>query len=107
MTRIDTTAAPDVPFRSDDVFAAVGEAPYEWRIDSDALAWGPNAADVLKIADPHLIATGRAFAKLLDPDNLHTRFDAIMRSSAADKGVGVAYQVQYGLRPRPGTDTKL
>ena len=107
MTRIDTTTASDVPFRSDDVFAAVGEAPYEWRIDSDALAWGPNATDVLKITDPNLIATGRAFAKLLDPDNVHTRFEAIMRATAADKGAGVAYQVQYGLRPRPGTDAKL
>jgi diguanylate cyclase (GGDEF)-like protein len=107
VTRIDTTTGPDVPFRSDDVFAAVGEAPYEWRIDSDAIAWGPNAADVLKIIDPHLIATGRAFAKLLDPDNVHTRFEAIMRSNAADKGAGVPYQVQYGLRPKPGTDAKL
>ena len=56
MTRIDTTTGPDqpaatseVPFRADEVFAAVGEAPYAWRIDSDALAWGPNAVDVLKI----------------------------------------------------------
>ena len=107
MTRIDTTTAADVPFRSDDVFAAVGEAPYEWRIDSDVLAWGPNAIDVLKITDANLIATGRAFAKLLDPDNVHTRFEAIMRTTTADKGAGVAYQVQYGLRPKPGTDTKL
>jgi diguanylate cyclase (GGDEF)-like protein len=107
VTRIDTTTASDVPFRSDDVFAAVGEAPYEWRIGSDALAWGPNAADVLKITDPNLVATGRAFAKLLDPDNVHTRFEAIMRATTADKGAGVPYQVQYGLRPRPGTDAKL
>src|SRR5262249_7125789 len=107
VTRIDTMTGPEVPFRSDDVFAAVGEAPYEWRLDSDALAWGPNAADVLKIAHVHLIATGRAFAKLLDPDNVHTRFEAIMRSIAADKGAGVPYQVQYGLRPKPGTEAKL
>ena len=112
MTQIDTTtihpdAARDSAFQSTEVFAAVGEAPYAWRIDSDALAWGDNAVEVLKVADPHLIASGRAYAKLLDPDNVQTRFDAIMRTSATDKGAGVPYQIQYGLRPRPGTDAKL
>ena len=81
VTRIDTPTSPDppdAPFRPDDVFAAVGEAPYAWQLDSDALAWGPNAVDVLKLSDPQLIASGRAFAKLLDPDNVHTRFEAIV-----------------------------
>jgi diguanylate cyclase (GGDEF)-like protein len=114
VTRIDTTtgsgqpaATSGVPFQSHEVFAAVGEAPYEWRIDSDALAWGANAAEVLKITDLALIASGRAFAKLLDPDNVDTRFEAILRSSETDSGAGVAYQLQYGLQPTPGTDAKL
>jgi diguanylate cyclase (GGDEF)-like protein len=114
VTRIETPTGSDHPdpareaaFQSTDVFAAVGEAPYEWRIDTDALAWGDNATEVLKVADLRLIASGRAFAKLLDGDNVHTRFDAITRASAADKGAGVPYQVQYGLRPKPGTDAKL
>src|SRR5262249_39197300 len=114
VTRNDTTTGPaqpiaaaDVPFHSNDVFAAVGEAPYEWRLDSDALTWGANAAEVLKVSDPQLIASGRAFAKLLNPDNVHTRFDAVTRATGADKGGGVPYQVQYGLRPKPGTDAKL
>src|SRR5262249_36493667 len=107
VTRIDTTTAADVPFRSDDVFAAVGEAPYEWRIDSDALAWGPNAVDVSKSPNATLTATGPASPKRVDPENGHTRSEAIMRTPPADKGAGVAYQVQYGLRPKPGTDPKL
>jgi diguanylate cyclase (GGDEF)-like protein len=112
VTQIDTTAvhpdaARDSAFQSTEVFAAVGEAPYAWRIDSDALAWGDNAVEVLKVSDPHLIASGRAYAKLLDPDNVQSRFEAVMRTSATDKGAGVPYQIQYGLRPRPGTDAKL
>ena len=112
MTQIDTTAvhpdaARDPAFESTEVFAAVGEAPYAWRIDSDALAWGDNAVEVLKVSDPHLIASGRGYAKLLDPDNVQSRFDAVMRTSATDRGAGVPYQIQYGLRPRPGTDAKL
>jgi diguanylate cyclase (GGDEF)-like protein len=106
VTQIDTTADHPV-FQWIEVFAAVGEAPYEWRIDSDALAWGANAVEVLKVADPQLITSGRSYAKLLDPDTVQTRFDAVMRTSAKDKGAGVPYQVQYGLRPRPGTDAKL
>jgi len=112
VTQIDTTAvhpdaARDPAFESTEVFAAVGEAPYAWRIDSDALAWGDNAVEVLKVSDPHLIASGRGYAKLLDPDNVQSRFDAVMRTSATDRGAGVPYQIQYGLRPRPGTDAKL
>ena len=114
VTRNETTAGSDqhaatsdVPFQADEVFAAVGEVPYAWQVDTDALAWGPNAADVLKVTDPRLIASGRAFAKLLDPDSVHTRFDVVARSGTADKGTGVPYQIQYGLRPRPGTDAKL
>ena len=46
--------------------------PYEWRIDTDALTWGANAAEVLQVARSRaLIATGRAYAELLDPDNTH------------------------------------
>jgi len=112
VTRIETTADhPDTSrepaFQSAEVFAAVGEVPYVWSIDSDALAWGVNAADVLKVSDLRLIASGRAFAKLLDHDTVQSRFDAVMRTSATDKGAGVPYQVQYGLRPKPGTDAKL
>jgi diguanylate cyclase (GGDEF)-like protein len=112
VTRFETTAdlsvpAPDAPLEAMTVLAAVGEAPYEWRVDTDALAWGRNAAEVLRIADMSLVASGRAFAKLLDPDNVQTRFDAVMRTSAADKGQGVPYQVQYAMRPKPGTDAKL
>ena len=29
--------------------ASIGEAPYEWSIDSDVLAWGANATEVLSV----------------------------------------------------------
>jgi len=32
--------------------ASVGEVPYAWSIESDALVWGANATAVLKFADP-------------------------------------------------------
>jgi diguanylate cyclase (GGDEF)-like protein len=103
--QLDAARQPDV--HATEVLAAIGAVPYAWSIDTDALTWGANAADVLKVSDLHLIASGRAFAKLLDHDTVQSRSDAVTRTSAADKGAGVPYQVQYGLRPKPGTEAKV
>src|ERR1700719_4218452 len=39
-----------------EILNSVGEVAYDWRIDTDALLWGANAAAVLLIPD---IATAR------------------------------------------------
>lgn len=83
------------------IMQSAGEAPYEWRIETDALNWGAGAAALLGLRDTASIATGRGFASLLDPGNAKTRFDAIMHSADADSGAGVSYQVQYALRSGP------
>lgn len=77
---------------------AAGEIPYEWRLDTDALNWGAGAARLLGLRNAAAIATGRDFAKLLDPANADTRFDAIAHSVEADMGAGIPYQLQYALR---------
>ena len=46
-------------------FSSIGEAAYEWRLDTDALIWSGNAAALLGVADrrhrqrPRLCAAGR------------------------------------------------
>jgi diguanylate cyclase (GGDEF)-like protein len=80
------------------IFAAIGEIPYEWRIDSDALAWGPNVYTVLAPLDAAALASGRSYAQLTDAQGGQSRSDAIMRCGQSDAGAGVPYQVQYGLR---------
>lgn len=77
---------------------AAGEVAYEWRIDTDALTWGAGAARMLGLRDTTPITTGRGFAKLLDPGNAQTRFDAIVNAKTADNGDGVPYQLQYALQ---------
>ena len=84
-----------------DIMASVGEAAYVWQIDTDALIWAANAPAVLGLRDAKGIATGRAFANLLDPGNAQTRFDAVMRTQRHDEGKGVPYQVQYCLHAGP------
>lgn len=100
-------AAGKAPLDAAEIFASVGEVPYEWDIVSDRLRWGGNAAEVLKIADLDAIATGRGFAQRLDTDNIQTRFDVVMRSTQADPGAGVPYEVQYCVTPQPGNDARL
>jgi diguanylate cyclase (GGDEF)-like protein len=80
------------------IFAAIGEIPYAWRIDSDALAWGPNVHRVLAPLDPAVLASGKSYAQLIDPQSASSRFDAVTRSGLRDEGGGVPYLVQYALR---------
>jgi diguanylate cyclase (GGDEF)-like protein len=89
------------------ILAAVGEAAYDWHIDSDALSWSANAAGVLLVRNIEAMSTGRAYAALLDAENAQARFDAVMQSDKHDEGSGVAYQIQYRIRPNPPTETKL
>jgi diguanylate cyclase (GGDEF)-like protein len=89
------------------ILASVGDVAYDWRIDTDALLWSANAAAVLLIPDIGKIATGRAFNQVLETDQAQARFDAVMQSQQRDDGDGVAYQIQYCMRPDPATDTRL
>jgi diguanylate cyclase (GGDEF)-like protein len=92
-------ASPDpIILDPDAIFAAIGEIPYEWRIDSDALAWGPNVRTVLAPPDPAALASGRTYAQLIDAQGGRSRSDAVLRSGLRDEGAGVPYLVQYALR---------
>ncbi len=81
-----------------DILNSVGEAVYEWRLDSDALTWSGNAAAVLGIADTAAISSGKAFALYTDGTGGLCRVDAIKQASAPDGGTGIAYQAQYAFK---------
>ena len=89
------------------ILASIGLVPYDWRIDTDALTWGANAAEVLQVRDATRIATGRAYAAFLDPKNASTRYDAVMDASGRDYGAGVPYQAEYCLLTGPDGATPL
>ena len=47
-----------------EILNAVGDAVYEWRLDTDTLNWSGNAVAVLGIADVGEIATGPCRSRL-------------------------------------------
>ena len=77
---------------------AAGEAAYQWDVASDKMGWSDNATEVLGCTASSL-ATGRDFANLLDTDNLTTRYETVLHSSAQDLGQGVSFQIEYLFRP--------
>ena len=90
-----------------DILASIGLVPYDWRIDTDTLTWGANAAEVLQIADIGQIASGRGYATFLDPKNAATRYDAVMQSAGRDAGNGFPYQTEYCLQAGRDGATRL
>ncbi len=99
----NTVAGPE----ASDILSSVGDALYQWDIGSDVLNWSANAGDVLSIRDPATIASGRAYAQLVEQGPSRTRFDAVMQSEQRDGGRGVSYRIQYCIRPEAGSDKKL
>jgi diguanylate cyclase (GGDEF)-like protein len=96
-----------LPIDTAQILASVGEVAYDWRVDTDALRWSANAAEILLIPDLAAISSGRAYAQILDADNAQARFDVVMQSDKRDDGHGIAFQIQYGVRPDPGSATRL
>ena len=77
---------------------AVGEATYHWVTETDDIQWSPNMEAVLE-CKLESAGSGRAYANLLDGDNITSRYDTVMRSHATDDGDGVAFQIEYLFRP--------
>jgi diguanylate cyclase (GGDEF)-like protein len=102
----DTPAAaqPGDPTR---ILASIGLVPYDWRIDTDTIAWGANASDVLQVRDLGAIETGRGYAGLLDPENTSSRYDAVTQTGGRDSGGGVPYQAEYCLLTGADGATRL
>jgi diguanylate cyclase (GGDEF)-like protein len=76
--------------------SASAEAAYHWNILTDELAWSENSDTVLGCAVGS-VATGKRYAKLLHPDNLSSRYDAVVLSKSPEKPAGSTYHIQYRI----------
>jgi diguanylate cyclase (GGDEF)-like protein len=78
--------------------ASAGQVAYHWDIASDRITWSGNTKQILGF-EPEAAATGRLFAGLMDSENFFSRYDTVLRSNQRDGGDGVAYEIEYRLRP--------
>lgn len=81
-----------------ELLRSVGEVVYRWSIPDDRLVWDGDTETVLGIP-PHRLATGRALAAFQDTASQASRRDAVLTGGASDRGAGVPFHVEYGLRP--------
>ena len=103
MTRFDQPAVvPDAA----KILTSVGEAAYEWRLDTDALTWSENAAAVLGV-EANEIASGRAFARRVEADAGQSRAEAIAAEQATPGEEGIPYQLQYAFKRPDGQQIRL
>ncbi|WP_168197717.1 bifunctional diguanylate cyclase/phosphodiesterase [Pseudolabrys sp. FHR47] len=88
-----------------DILRLVGEATYEWRLDTDRLSWSGHAAAVLGAADMAALETGTGFARCVEATGGLSRLDAVTKSALRDAGDGVPYEAQYAFKRADGTTT--
>jgi diguanylate cyclase (GGDEF)-like protein len=84
-----------------DILQSIGDAAYEWHVDSDALSWSETAAALLGVPLVGL-TTGRAFALHVEAEAGQTRAEALQQPGQVDVGGGVPYQLQYGFKHPDG-----
>ena len=92
-----TPSKRQTPKPSRSTLAPLAGVTYAWDLISDALAWGPDAAETLGLSFDDLPRTGRAFARLIEPGIGPSSPEAI----AAGQGAEGAYETRYALRFGP------
>ncbi|MGI8526588.1 MAG: EAL domain-containing protein [Pseudolabrys sp.] len=97
MIRIEDAARLKPQPDAAQILRSVGEAAYEWRIDTDSLAWSENAGELLGV-EGNEIGSGRAFAQHVEAGGGQSRFDAVTNTERRDEGSGIPYLVHYLFR---------
>jgi diguanylate cyclase (GGDEF)-like protein len=81
----------------------LGEVHYAWNIETDLMTWGVNAAPIFGVREMSAVATGSAFATLLDHASPTSRHSEIFENAWRDHGTGVPFSLRYLVNPSPGT----
>ncbi len=70
-----------------------------WDVASDTIRWSGNVACLFEDLPPDAVASGSEFSKFIEPAQA-IRANAVRNSSEIDRGEGVRYQIEYGVRAR-------
>ena len=79
------------------VLTSIKGVAYQWDLVEGVIHWGANVGDVGKLKALGEAKTTQAFTRLLSPEGLACRREAIDKSGRGDTGSGVPYQIAYGL----------
>jgi diguanylate cyclase (GGDEF)-like protein len=86
--------------RMEAALTAAGDFAYDWHLPSDSIVWRGQLGESLGIADPAMLATGKALSRHIEPEDLATRQHRLDDHLA---GAG-AFDCDYRLR---GTDGRF
>jgi len=92
------TSVDREPQRLQAALTAAGDVAYDWDLVSDAITWHGSVAVMLGIADASVIASGRALAGRLNPDDLLLRQQRLNAHWNAD----VTFDCEYRIRVESG-----
>ncbi|HVV40457.1 MAG TPA: bifunctional diguanylate cyclase/phosphodiesterase [Nitrobacter sp.] len=80
------------------ILADIGHAAFVWDIASDTIVWTDQAASVFPDIPSDRLATGAAFASLIEPSGA-VRANALLSAPLwRARGEGVPYRIEYGVR---------
>ncbi len=85
------------------ILASLGQAAFVWDMATDAIGWSANVAGVFEDLPPSALASGNAFAKFIEPLR-DVRADTVLNSGKVDRGDGVQYQIEYGVRAKASAE---
>jgi hypothetical protein len=74
------------------ILASLGQAAFLWDLTTDTIVWSDNAGAVFTDIPSEALASGSAFAGLIEPSR-SIRTEAIAQSAPARGGEGVAYRI--------------
>jgi diguanylate cyclase (GGDEF)-like protein len=84
--------------RMEAALMAAGDIAYDWHLPSDRIAWCGQLHETVGITDPAALATGKAFAGRISPEDLSTRQHCLDDHFAGS----AAFDCDYRLRGEDG-----
>lgn len=87
----------DGPLDPSSVLNALGSTVYDWDIAGDRIAWGANAASLLRVKDVAGIESATRYNRLISSRSSGTRDDIVKDPVEMDAGHGVSFSLRYEL----------
>ena len=79
------------------ILTSLDQAAFVWNLATDQLVWTDCGATVFRDVPALALGSGAAFAQLIEPTR-SIRTDALSSGARVDRGEGVAYRIEYGVR---------